>query len=229
MSESWHYAWRGKSEGPVSAEAMADLIRAGRVRADTLVWREGMANWEAARSHFGFAKSAPTPPPMPAYAAASASVNYQAAPARSFTEAIKVCFQNYATFRGRASRSEYWWFQLFVFLLSGLGSLLEGGMGGDGQALSGLFAIATFLPNLSVSVRRLHDTNRSGWWIGGFYLGLIPAGFVIGIIAALGEATAPGAGGAFAGALLLLGILAYAIAMIVFMVSRGTPGPNRFG
>lgn len=228
MSESWHYPWQGKSEGPVSAEAMADLIRAGRVRADTLVWREGMANWEPARGHFGFATSASTPPPMPAYAAAASGL-YEGAPARSFTEAIKVCFQNYATFRGRASRSEYWWFQLFVFLLTGLGSVLEGGMGGDGQALSGLFGIATFLPNLSVSVRRLHDTNRSGWWIGGFYLGLIPAGLVLGVIAALGEASAPGAGSALVGVILLLGIFAYAIAMIVFMVSRGTPGPNRFG
>lgn len=232
MSESWHYAWQGKSEGPVGTEVIADLIRAGRVRADTLVWREGLANWEPANSHFAFGTNAQTvapPPPMPAYAATAPAAPGQAAPPRSFAEAIKVCFQKYATFRGRASRSEYWWFQLFIILLSILGSVLEFGMGRDGQALSAIFGIATFLPNLSVSVRRLHDTDRSGWWIGGFYLALIPAVVVLGLAAALSDAAMPGAGGALMGGIFGLGVLAYVIAMIVFMASRGTPGPNRFG
>lgn len=233
MSESWHYAWQGKSEGPVSPVALQDLIRAGRVRADTLVWREGMANWEPASQHFSFASRATSPgapPPMPAYAATAGAGLYEGAPARSFTEAIKVCFQKYATFRGRASRSEYWWFVLFVALGGFVGGLLESAMGSDGQALSGVFSLATFLPSLSAQVRRLHDTNRSGWWIGGFYLAFIPFVLMVGVLAGFGESISPGGG---AGALLAmvfgLSMLGYVITMIIFMVSRGTPGPNRFG
>lgn len=233
MSEAWHYAWQNRSEGPVSREALEDLIRAGRVKADTLVWHEGLAGWEPARQHFGFANEvwgrASAPPPMPVYATATGNGLYAGAPARSFTEAVKVCFQKYATFKGRASRSEYWWFTLFSSLLGALGGGLESAMGSDGQALSALFGIATFLPTLSVSVRRLHDTNRSGWWIGGFYLALLPFGLALGFLATAGESAHPGTGGALFGGLFGLGILAYFIAMLAFLVSRGTPGPNRFG
>lgn len=233
MAKAWHYAWQGKSEGPVDDVAMQDLIRAGRVRADTLVWAEGMAEWEPASRHFGFAPppfTPPgTPPPMPRGGRAGAAP-YHGAPARSFTEAVKVCFQKYATFKGRASRSEFWWFQLFIFGLSLLGSVLEGGMGHDGQAISGIFALATFLPALSVQVRRLHDTDRSGWWIGGFYLVTLLV-VTVGTFAGLATGPGPDPAGAFLalGGVAAIGFFAYTIAMLVFMVQRGTPGPNRFG
>lgn len=235
MAKAWHYAWQGKSEGPVEEQALEDLIRAGRVRADTLIWAEGMANWEPAAKHFGFAPAQPfapvppAPPPMPGHAGGAQP--YAAAPARSFTEAVAVCFQKYATFRGRASRSEYWWFTLFVTLLGLLGALLEGAMGSDGQALSGIISLATFLPSLSVTVRRLHDTDRSGWWIGAFWLGIIPFAIVLAFFGASIEATGTGGGAGMAIMALIVSLaaLAYTIAMFVFMVQRGTPGPNRFG
>ncbi|PZX24237.1 DUF805 domain-containing protein [Rhodobacter capsulatus] len=247
MAKAWHYAWAGKSEGPVDELVIRDLIRAGRVKADTLVWSGGMANWDRADRHFAFAPQplAPAAPPagppaMPG--AAYPGAGYPgagshgagasgAAPARSFIEAIKVCFQKYVTFRGRASRSEYWWFFLFCLLLGFVGGILETTMGRDGAVLSGLVSLATFLPSLSVTVRRLHDTDRSGWWVGGFYLALIPAGLMIGL---LGVATQAAGGTPEAAALAVFGLmsllsLAYMIAMFVFMCSRGTPGPNRFG
>ena len=129
MTKDWHYAWQGESHGPVSAETMADLIRAGRLRADTLVWSEGMANWDPASAHFDFG----APPPLPAGATGFGTQRmaqglrtgatgigpdglYPGAPRRSFGEAIKVCFTKYITFKGRASRSEYWWFTLFTTL-----------------------------------------------------------------------------------------------------------------
>ena len=234
MAKAWHYAWAGKSAGPVDELAIRDLIRAGRIKADTLIWAEGMADWEPADRHFAFAppplattpRLPPGPPPMPGAAGLSG-----AAPPRSFGEAIKVCFQNYATFRGRASRSEYWWFFLFCLLLGFFGGFLEGALGRDGAVLSGLLSLATFLPSLAVTVRRLHDTDRSGWWIGGFYLALLPVGLGIGLLIASAEA----AGGASdTTALGLIGlvsllILGYGIAMFVFLCTRGTPGPNRFG
>ncbi|MBF0136107.1 MAG: DUF805 domain-containing protein [Magnetococcales bacterium] len=80
------------------------------------------------------------------------------------------CLKKYATFSGRARRKEYWYFTLFniiiMFLLMAAdmttGSFNhEAGMG----LLGGVYTLATFLPSLAVSVRRLHDTNRSGWWL----------------------------------------------------------------
>jgi uncharacterized membrane protein YhaH (DUF805 family) len=254
MAKAWHYAWAGKSEGPVDELVIRDLIRAGRVKADTLVWSGGMANWERADRHFAFAPqpfapAAPPPagPPAMPGAAAFGGTGYPgaaypgagsygaaasgAAPARSFPEAIKVCFQNYVTFRGRASRSEYWWFFLFCLLLGFVGGFLEAVMGRDGAALSGLVSLATFLPSLSVTVRRLHDTDRSGWWVGGFYLAFIPVGLLIGLLAAAAQANGspPDATALGLFGILFLLMMGYSITMLVFMCSRGTPGPNRFG
>lgn len=75
----------------------------------------------------------------------------------TFQESIKVCFGKYADFSGRASRSEYWWFMLFLVLASLAISMIS-------PILSGLFSIGTLLPALAAATRRLHDTNRSGWW-----------------------------------------------------------------
>jgi len=86
-----------------------------------------------------------------------------------FTTAIRTCFQKYATFSGRAQRSEYWYFVLFVVLggvVFGLiDAILLGWASNNPQLLGPVFSLATFLPNLAAAVRRLHDTDRSGWWI----------------------------------------------------------------
>ncbi len=75
-----------------------------------------------------------------------------------FTDAIKTCFNKYVDFSGRASRPEYWWYALFVFLVSLAISALS-------RSASGLFSLITLLPSLAVGARRLHDTDRSGWWL----------------------------------------------------------------
>lgn len=75
----------------------------------------------------------------------------------TFGESIKVCFSKYADFDGRATRSEYWWWFLFVFLAT-----LATGIVND--MLSSLFSIAVLLPNLAVGTRRLHDIDKSGWF-----------------------------------------------------------------
>jgi len=82
----------------------------------------------------------------------------------TFTESIKVCFSKYADFNGRASRSEYWWFALFIVLIS----LLAGAIS---QSFRMVLMLATLLPSIAVAARRLHDTNRSGWLQ---LIGLIP-------------------------------------------------------
>jgi uncharacterized membrane protein YhaH (DUF805 family) len=107
----------------------------------------------------------------------------------TFGKSITTCFSKYADFNGRASRSEFWWWALFVFLVSVAASFFS-------QMLSGIFSLATLLPYLAVGARRLHDTNRSGWFQ---LLSLIPLiGWIILLVFFIQEGKEPnrfGAGG----------------------------------
>jgi uncharacterized membrane protein YhaH (DUF805 family) len=84
----------------------------------------------------------------------------------SFGDAVAACFRKYAQFSGRARRAEYWYWSLFVFLLSfGAGLVLTLALGeGSANAVYGILVLALLLPGLAVFIRRLHDTDRSGWW-----------------------------------------------------------------
>ena len=100
----------------------------------------------------------------------------------TFGEAISTCFSKYADFNGRAARSEYWWFCLFCIL----GSIATGIVS---ETVNLLFSLGTLLPSLAVGARRLHDTNRSGWFL---LLWLIPIiGWIIMIVWAAQEAREP--------------------------------------
>jgi uncharacterized membrane protein YhaH (DUF805 family) len=102
----------------------------------------------------------------------------------NFTTAIRTCFSRYVTFSGRAPRSEYWWFVLFCILGSIAAAIVDAiifgfarGPNGGFDPVGTIFSLATFLPSLSVGVRRLHDLGRSGWW---WWLWLIPViGWII--------------------------------------------------
>ena len=80
-------------------------------------------------------------------------------------------FENYADFSGRASRPEYWWFILAYFVTLMAVSIVEGKVGLSGMIFGAygpitlLLALGVFIPCLAVGVRRLHDTDRSGWWM----------------------------------------------------------------
>lgn len=87
----------------------------------------------------------------------------------SFTEAIRTVLSKYATLSGRAARPEYWWWVLFILLLNIVTSLADG----SGHILSFIIAMALLVPGFCVSVRRLHDTGRSGWWLLVFPIPLI--------------------------------------------------------
>ncbi len=82
----------------------------------------------------------------------------------TFGESIKTCFSKYADFSGRATRSEFWWWALFVTLTSAATGIVS-------DILSGVLSLAVLLPYLAVGARRLHDTDRSGWLQ---LIGLIP-------------------------------------------------------
>lgn len=84
-----------------------------------------------------------------------------------FQEAIVACFRQYAVFEGRAGRPQYWWFFLFNVLMQGATGLVDAALfGGDSMGLvNGLYSLVVLLPGLGVAVRRLHDIDRTGWWL----------------------------------------------------------------
>jgi uncharacterized membrane protein YhaH (DUF805 family) len=103
----------------------------------------------------------------------------------TFIEAIKSYFKNYVTFKGRARRSEYWYTVLFTVLVSTAIGIIAPGqreMMGDwdvqqNSTLSNLWSLATFLPSLAITWRRLHDVNKSGGWF--FFLFLPIVGWIL--------------------------------------------------
>lgn len=110
-----------------------------------------------------------------------------------FVEAVKTCLlRKFWDFEGRASRAEYWWFVLFGVLVTIPVTLLG--------PLLFVVGVVLLIPQLAVTVRRLHDTNRSGWWLALYALSWIP---VIGLIVGL--------------------------VILWFMIQKGDAGDNRFG
>jgi uncharacterized membrane protein YhaH (DUF805 family) len=84
-----------------------------------------------------------------------------------FQDAIRSGFRNYVTFSGRAARSEYWYWVLFALLVAIVSSILDGALfpfsfTGPIESITSLLLL---LPGLAVSVRRLHDIDRTGWWV----------------------------------------------------------------
>jgi uncharacterized membrane protein YhaH (DUF805 family) len=149
--------------------------------------------------------------------------------------AVKSVLTQFFGFRGRARRSEYWYWILATILVAIVIAIIEAlmGMGTDASGpLSTAFNLAIFFPGLAVTFRRLHDIGRTGWWIGGFYLAL----FIVALFAGLMMAASLGGGGtssfAAAGASMLLAglaILIYAIVMLVFLCTDSQHGPNKYG
>ena len=83
----------------------------------------------------------------------------------NFTKSIEICFNKFANFEGRASKSEFWWFQLFCLIAQIVGALLDSAFGyTESGAFEWVAYIVILLPSLAVGARRLHDTGRSGWW-----------------------------------------------------------------
>ncbi len=97
------------------------------------------------------------------------------------------CWKNYVGFSGRARRKEYWMFVLFNFLAGVVASVIDGILGT--MMIYSLYSLAALLPGLAVCARRLHDTDRSGWWI---LISLIPLVGIIVLIVFLCQDSKPG-------------------------------------
>ena len=217
---------KGKQYGPYDETK----LRSMNLPPDTYVWTEGMRNWTLMSQVLPMGGARPVPPtpqPKPAPSPApSPAPTPQPRPtpqpqpvpqpqpqpvglgAYSQVEHLslwgyyKKCWSNYATFSGRARRSEFWGFALYNFLILigiefvvalivGLFIMLTsdketGFLGALFAApialmvISSIYSLAAFIPNLAVASRRLHDTGRSFWWYLLILLGIIP---IIGLIA----------------------------------------------
>ena len=141
------------------------------------------------------------PDPQPPYGHPAVPLSYLQGGPVGFGEAVKQAFSHGFVYRGRASRSAYWWFVLFeVIATVVLELLIVIPAATHSSAIVGLFLIIVSiamlyvaLVGLALTIRRLHDIDRSGWWV---LIGLVP--FVGGIV------------------------------LLVFSLLEGTPGPNRF-
>ena len=187
-------------QGPVPADEIARLVRNGAVRRDTLIWYAGMPNWRPIGqvSEFASLFVQAAPPRAPAAPASLGAAAMQASapmagvyagqaqrarpfepPRMGFGRAIATCFRQYVDFTGRARRAEYWFWHLFYFLALVVLLALDGVVAAAGLRVSvfGLLGIlALFLPSLAVAVRRLHDTDKSGWWL---LINFVPFGGIV--------------------------------------------------
>ncbi len=92
-----------------------------------------------------------------------------------FFDWVKKCLNNYANFSGRARRKEYWYFYLFFILVYVLALIVDAALGMD-SVVAGIASLALLVPNFAVGARRLHDINKSGWWL---LMSLIPIANIV--------------------------------------------------
>lgn len=169
----------------------------------------------------------------------------------TFGEAIKLYFTNYVNFKGRASRSEFWWAMLFLFILGFVVGLIDaaisgGGFNGDPSSalasrvspLTTIVNLGTLLPSIAIVVRRLHDIGKRGWWIFLAYAPAIAAvvAFVMLLVIAITNYSTGSSDGANATLMGLLGFvilvgIASIVTGIIFLVWMCKPsvGPNQWG
>jgi uncharacterized membrane protein YhaH (DUF805 family) len=117
-------------------------------------------------------------------------------------------------------------FSILAGIVTGLIDLVVFGVDNEFSPINSLFSLATFLPSLAVAFCRLHDTGRSGWWAGGYFLVIIVGVVLVGFAAA-GNPNGDGML-AFAG-LFGLGVLGYTVMLIVFYCLKGHSEPNKYG
>lgn len=187
----WFYALGSERAGPIDESALRAMWHAGKVNDDTLVWTGGMPDWvPMAQTDLIGASAAPAGgASKPGWQrrkknrGQNRGQNRGPAKPMGFGEAVRSVFSKYATFSGRASRSEFWYFMLFYLLAVVFLQIL-----GAGNAAA-LLPLALFLPTLAVQVRRLHDIDKSGWWA---LIQLIPLIGTIVLIVFMCTAPAPG-------------------------------------
>ena len=135
-----------------------------------------------------------------------------------FKEAVHTCLtKKYCCFKGRASRSEFWWFCLFTLIMNFVVALLGSLLPTLGSIISAVQALWLLLPTVGVTTRRLHDRNFSGWWQALPLAAALPA-----VAGAVLEAdwllTLAGCAAGFT-----------SLGLLILYALKGPAGPNRYG
>jgi len=133
-------------------------------------------------------------------------------------------YSRYFDFSGRSSRAEYWyftalmWFVNLLILLAQqlLGEAVEGVL----MLVNALFGLGSFIPSISVTVRRLHDINRSGFVFLGYGVGICAVAGLVPVAAVIGSVAA---------GLLILGVVVLFVKFLILTVTEGDRGPNSYG
>lgn len=153
-----------------------------------------------------------------------------------FMDAVKTCLRKYFTFRGRAQRSEYWWFYLFTIIVAVFSAIIDASIVGwqnsDEGPVGTITSLVLLIPSLSAAWRRLHDTGRSGWWIGGGLLAFVGLGIAV-ILASVmlddsGTSFSDGLVGVLA-IIFFISLIIYLITILVFLCQDSYPGDNVYG
>ena len=145
---------------------------------------------------------------------------------RSPVEWALLPIQRFGQFSGRAPRAEYWWYYLGTVIIGFVVGIIDRIIGSDIGILGLVVNLALLVPTIAVTVRRLHDTERSGWWILAVIVPLVAVGAMVGagiFDGNLGSSPTP-----FFWVSLFLLIVA-AVMLFIFMILPGTDGPNRYG
>ena len=107
----------------------------------------------------------PPPPPPSSYG----SVGQPALPNPLVSYWKRVVLENYTNFTGRARRAEFWWYFLANLIITVVLNIIDAAIGSGsgfyGGILTGIYGLAVLLPGLAVGIRRLHDTDKNGWWL----------------------------------------------------------------
>ena len=247
-------------QGPFTAEQMRRMMADGTINGNTLASEAGGANWRPLDSLHLEGDAAPETREYPEASSAvlgtcpycgTMLVAEQVPPncphcgkplhpgTESLWQNAVHAFQKYATFRGRATRREYWSFVLFSFLVH-LATVIvlnmlvvlaaTAGSAGALEALPDtvdtLFTIVFFLPTLAVTVRRLHDTGHTGWWA------VAPYGSILLLIPlAVLAYTAHDAGMALGVSMIVIAMAILGIAIYIFIqtLMPSQHGPNKYG
>ncbi len=193
QATQWHYADAGATKGPFSADQMAAMVQSGTIGMHTQVWSPTMAGWAPLAQSPLAAHMPQRPPPAPPSAPGMPGGGYPSAQAAmhsagqhaaaagaalsaatgsgiiaNMIAAVTTCLNKYVDFTGRAARPELWYFVLAAFLMNIVIAIADAVLAFIGlwfSPLGLLFALALFLPSIAVGVRRLHDSDRSAWWL----------------------------------------------------------------
>lgn len=172
MSAKYYYTIKGVRQEPATIDELKSLaVRQELMRSD-LLWTVGMTAWQRAGLTPAIFEGLPpdlesiertaSPPPLSGDAQNSSNI---------WAVYLQV-LKNYAEINGRATRREFWIFYLVSIAIAFVLGCVEGFLDIPG-IVSGLYSFAVVVPIISVGVRRMHDTGRSGWWV------LLPIGNII--------------------------------------------------